>query len=328
MPVTKGQSLRLEILDELLSTRQRTFNELLAKVNQRLEPDYKSVGKRTLLRDLDFLIDEKGAPIHRPEKSDKLYYYTEKFSLKNIPIEEDDLASLKNAIDLLKQVDHFPITQEVDYIIRKLENRLNVESSDDQIYVQFERHTSALGTDLIGELLEAIKNKNTLRISYQPYNHSEPSEKIVHPYFLKEFRNRWFMIGREGDAKRITNYGLDRIKKIRPSNQEFLANDLFNPKEYFNNLIGVSVPENAKPEKVKIKVYKQAVPYILSKPIHLNQEVEKRFKDGSILVKLNLIVNYELKSVLLSYGAGVSVRTPKSLRDSMNGLIAEMLDLY
>jgi len=328
MPVTKAQSLRLEILDELLGSNRRTFQELLAKVNQRLYPDFKAIGKRTLLRDLDFLIDEKHAPVHRPTKADNFYYYTEKFSLKNIPIDQDELASLRNAIDILKQVDNFSIAQEVDYVIRKLENRLNVDCPDEHIYVQFERHTSARGAEYIDELLDAIKGKNALRISYQPYTHKEPSEKIVHPYMLKEFRRRWFLIGREGDGKRISNYAMDRIKKLRLSNDAYIENDLFDPEQYFSNLIGVSVPEGAKPEKISIKVYKQAVPYILSKPIHLNQTVEKVFADGSMLVNLRLIVNYELKSILLSYGTGISVRGPKYLRTSMKELIIEMSGLY
>jgi predicted DNA-binding transcriptional regulator YafY len=77
----------------------------------------------------------------------------------------------------------------------------------------------------------------------------EPTEKIVHPYLLKEFRNRWFLLGREGDATRVTNYALDRIKKIKPSNEQYLDNDLFNAFQYFNHLIGVSVPEGGETRK-------------------------------------------------------------------------------
>ena len=152
--------------------------------------------------------------------------------------------------------------------------------------------------------MEAIKNRTTLKVTYHPYTHSEPGERIVHPYLLKEFRNRWFLLGREGNATRTTIYALDRMKKIRPSNLTYVENDLFEPEQYFQHLIGVSVPEGACPEEIEIKVHKSAAPYVLSKPIQSDQKIIKRYKDGSLLVRLNLIINYELKSVLLSYGPG------------------------
>jgi predicted DNA-binding transcriptional regulator YafY len=126
----------------------------------------------------------------------------------------------------------------------------------------------------------------------------------------------------------VTNYALDRIKKIKPSNEQYLDNDLFDPFQYFNHLIGVSVPEGAQPENIEIKVHRQAVPYILSKPIHMNQEILKRYMDGSLLIRVNLIINYELKSMLLSYGAGVEIRKPKILRAALKEIVAAMMDLY
>lgn len=136
------------------------------------------------------------------------------------------------------------------------------------------------------------------------------------------------LLGREGNATRVTNYALDRIKKIRPSDQGYKENDLFDPTQYFNHLIGVSVPEGASPEEIEIKIHKSAAPYVLSKPIQFNQETLKRYKDGSLLIGLKLIINYELKSVLLSYGPGLEVRKPRSLRQALSELLDEMAALY
>jgi len=328
MPTTKNQDIRLEVLDELLSIKKWTLEELLDRVNQRIGDHLNTINKRTLFRDIKYLIEEKNAPIHRPERNDDLYYYTETFSLKNIPLDQDEIALLKNAIEILKQVDNFYILNEVEEVIRKLENRIHVQTNNDVPFVQFEKHTSSLGNEYINDLIEAIKSKVSLRISYQPYTKTSPSEKVVHPYLIKEFRNRWFLIGREGNANRITNYSLDRIKKIKSSPETYIENDIFDPKEYFKHLIGVSVPEGAKPEEIWIKVYKQAVPYVLSKPIHFNQEIVKTFKNGTILIKLNLIINYELKSYLLSYGPGLEVKKPTSLREDVDGFVTEMKQLY
>lgn len=328
MPATKNQALRLEILDELLATKKWTIDELLNRVNQQVDTNQNPIDKRTLFRDIKYLSEEKGAPIHRPEKKDNLYYYTEKFSLKNIPLDEDDVASLKNAIQLLKQVDNFAILNDVEDVIRKLENRIHTPTTRQEILVQFEKHTSSSGHEYMNELLEAIKSKVPLRITYQPYSHPTAHEKVVHPYLLKEFRNRWFLFGRDEGATRLTNYALDRIKKLKTTKEVFIENDLFDPEEYFKHLIGVSVSEGAQPESIEIKVQKPSVPYIRSKPIHRNQETLKVYKDGTILIRLNLIINYELKSILLSYGAGIEVKKPKKLRVEMMEIIEEMKRIY
>jgi predicted DNA-binding transcriptional regulator YafY len=328
MPTTKNQLLRLEVLDELLAARKWTLDELLNRVNQKIEAQQNSIDKRTLFRDIKYLIEEKDAPIHRPEKKDNLYYYTEKFSLKNTPLDEEDVASLKSAIQILKQVDNFNLVNEVDEVIKRLENRIHVQSAEQAVFIQFEKHTSSSGHEYMNDLLEAIKSKTALRISYQPYSHPAPQEKVVHSYLLKEFRNRWFLFGRDEGANRLTNYALDRIKKVKVTKEAYVENDIFEPEAYFKYLIGVSVPEGAQPESIEIKVYKPSVPYILSKPIHHNQELVKVYKDGTALIKLKLIINYELKSMLLSYGSGIQIIKPKSLRQDVRALIKEMQQLY
>lgn len=149
MPATKNQDIRLEILDELLSLRKWTLEELLERVNRKIGDISDPVTRRTLFRDINYLIETKNAPIHRPEKGNNLYYYTESFSLKNIPLDEEDLASLKNAVQILKQVDNFHLLREVDDVVRKLENRIHIESAEQPILLQFEKHTSSLGTEHI-----------------------------------------------------------------------------------------------------------------------------------------------------------------------------------
>ena len=298
-------------------------------INDKLGDEGKSINKRTLFRDISNLIEEKDAPVHRPEKGDEFYYYTSKFSIKNVPLDEDDVASLRKAIVVLKQVQDFQMMDELEGIIRKLENKIHTQTDHQQTVVQFERHTSSSGKEYFDNLMDAIESKISIKLFYQPFGFVEPLEKIVHPYLLKEFRNRWFLIGREGNADYVNNYALDRIKKIKNSEVAFVENNLFDPDHYFDSLIGVSVPRGAKPEPIDIKVFKPSVPYVLTKPIHHDSQTTlKENKDGSIVIRLNLIINFELKSILLGYGKGLEVKKPKILRDEMKNLIKETVALY
>lgn len=326
MPATKNQTRRLEILDELLR-QKRTKSELLQRLNEK-NADFGKVDLRTLYRDINYLIDEKRAPIHRPEKGDNFYYYTEKFSLKEIPLDEDEVSLLRRAISILREVEAFELLDEVDAVIRKLERRIHTSPAQLPAIVQFEHHTPADGHKYFDDLFEAIQAKTAIRLSYQPFIHKTPLELVVHPYLLKEYRNRWFLLARIAGETKVSTFALDRIKKLRNSDVAFIENDLFDPDTYFSNVIGVTVPLGEEPVDIELKIDAQLAPYILSKPIHSSQELVKKHADGSLSAKIRLIINYELKSILLGYGPGIEVRKPQFLRAELKNLWRQGLARY
>lgn len=128
------------------------------------------------------------------------------------------------------------------------------------------------------------------------------------------------MIARDDKFNTTCNLALDRIRRVKPLQSSFKENDLFDPNTYFNNLVGVTFPEGEEIRNIVLRASPNQVPYIKSKPIHFTQETED-LKDGWILVKLNLINNYELRSVLLSYGADIEVIEPIELRKQMREIL-------
>lgn len=314
--------LRIEILDELLGgIKKRNYEELLDVLNEKLtEQGDRPVSLRTLQYDIANLAERKEAPIHRPDKKDVRVYYTEKFSLKTIPIDPEEVAILRNAVAILKKAANIHITKEVDEIISRLENRIHTNVADSNTMIAFEEHTEAGGKEYFEDLFNAIKEKSTIKLTYQPFG-KEEREWLVHPYMLKEYRNRWFLIGRIGDSQKLSNIRLDSIKgKIKNTKEPFIENNLFDTETYFNNVIGVTIPAEQEPLAIIIKVAASSADYIRTKPIHKSQVITKENKDGSMRLELNLFNNYELKSTLMSYGPAVEVLKPDSLRNEMKTL--------
>jgi predicted DNA-binding transcriptional regulator YafY len=328
MPSTRKPTERAEILDELLRFGSWTGPELLERLNEKLvDNDGEAITERTYKRDLDYL-ESKGAPLHRPKKGDMVYYYTEKFSLKDIRLDGDEVRALKQAINILKKVENFQVMDELDLIIGKLENRIHTNVADNQTIVQFENHTKALGSEKFTDLFDAIREQTAIEIIYQSYKHPAPKEYIVHPYLLKEYRNRWFLLGRDGDSNRVMTLGLDRIKKIKVSKQKFLTNDLFHPDTYFDKVIGVSIDYDKKPEDIILKVNPISVQHVESKPIHKDQETVRKEKDGSLIIKLNLMINYELKATIMGFGDGIEVLEPSYLRKEIKQIHERSIGQY
>lgn len=321
MPKVKDFYHRIEIIDECFRQKGKkwSIDALLKAVNQKLLDRYdEEVSKRTVQYALDYLINEKAAPIKKVKEGAKVYYFYDdaNYSIKTLPLTDEEIVLLKDAVELIKQIGSVSIAQDLVSVIAKLENTIAKNPISDRTIIQFERQTTATGLEFMDDLFTGVKEKIVLKITYQPFG-KEPYEQLVHPYLLKEYRNRWFLIARDDNHNTLCNLALDRMKSLKPTKGVFTENDLFDPATYFNNLIGVTFPLDEAVSNIILKVTKAQAPYITSKPIHFTQEIEGPFSDGSILVKLKLINNYELRSVLLSYGADVEVLEPESLREQM-----------
>lgn len=335
MPQNKDFAIRIEILDECLRNKYRkwTLQDLIDAVNEKLTERYgKTVSKKTVQDDLKYMQEElpKPAPIEKRKEGYVTYfsYSDPNYSIKNLPIELEEIEYLKDAIDLLRQVNDFKILGDVDSIINKLQNTVNTNTEGGSAIVQFEKHTTALGTEYIDGIFDAIKGNTVLRITYQSFKAPAPVQCIFHPYLLKEYRNRWFVIGRKEKEGSVIILALDRIKEIKNSGEEYIQNNLFNPDSYYNNLIGVSIPDGEKIQPIELKVTNNQSPYIRTKPIHHTQEIIYEYKNGDIKVRLWLINNYELRSVLLSYGSDIEVLKPESLRNEMKEIFKKAVNNY
>jgi len=331
MPKSKDFYRRIELIDECLRqfSKKWDIETLKTAINRKLEfTGEETISKRTIQYALAYLIDEKGAPIQKKKIGSNVYYtYADaNYSIKNLPLSDEEIVLLKDAVEVIRQIGSTSIANEAATIIAKLENTIAKNPLSERSLIQFEKHTTASGTEHLHDLFTAVKEKIVLNITYQPFG-KEPYTQVVHPYLLKEYRNRWFLLSRDDQHNTLCNLALDRIKHIKPAKAGFKENDLFDPTTYFNNLIGVTIPAGASVSEIVLKVKPAQVPYIKTKPIHFNQETMDQ-EDGSMLVTLRLIDNYELRAVLLSYGPDVEVLQPTTLREQVRQLLQAGLNNY
>ena len=313
MPQVKNQFFRYEVLHYLLSNYKYSKEILLDKLNERLEDKgYKSISKRTLVYDLNYL-EEEGAEIHRPNKADPYYYYIETYIPEVSQLDADDMDILKTAVALLKNISGFRIAKDVEDVLLKLKYTRHLVNPESKKLISFEDHTIAQGTVWLDKLSEALHYKRALRIVYKPFL-EKTREIIFHSYYIKEYRNRWFVFGLNAQENKIDNLALDRIEEIGDSAEPFIENKNFNAETYFDNMIGVTRKKEAKIQEIKILARPSQADYILTKPIHRKQEILETNNDGSMVIGLKLIINYELISTLLSYGDGIKILEPASLK--------------
>ena len=212
----------------------------------------------------------------------------------------------------------------VEEIKARLEQSFNLKT-DEQI-ISFEDNPFLKGRDFIGDLYNAIVNKQAIKLEYKPFNRESPLIYDFHPYRLKQYNNRWFLIGITTENSNITNIALDRIVGFQVINETFLPISI-DFEERFEDVIGVSIPNNSEPQKILIKVISNQWNYIKTKPIHGSQKIKKENSDYTI-IEIDVHINHELQSLLLSFGDMIEVLEPLDFRELLAGRINFMKNQY
>jgi predicted DNA-binding transcriptional regulator YafY len=334
MAVIKNALLRYQTLDKCLrnSGRRYTFNDLLEEVNKALvEDNYLSNGirERQLKEDIRFMRSESGynAPIESEPGDGKkhYYYYAEpRFSINNSPLTITEAEQIKSVLTLFQRFEGSPGFEWISEIGVILKDSFGIKTESSKV-IEFESNVDYSGHHFITPIFNAIVNKTVLRINYEPFD-QEAFELEFHPYYLKQYNNRWFVLGYNPHTKMETwNLALDRIQEINLVDGKFHETNI-DWEFYFSEIIGVTKPIDASEEIVELEFSKKLAPYIITKPLHQSQKNYPN--EEGLKVKYNLIVNYELEQVILSFGEGVKVISPIQLKTKIEDRLKMALVNY
>lgn len=334
MPINKMALLRYKTIDACLQNRFRkwTLEDLVEACSDALyefEGITKGVSLRTVQLDLQTMRSEKlgyNAPIIVTDR--RFYTYEDKsYSITNIPLSQHDLGTLNDVVNVLKQFKGFGYFSEMQEMIAKLENKVMSQKNKGVSFLDLEKNELLTGLNHIDPLLKAVQKKMVLEITYQSFKARQPSQFIVYPYLLKEFRNRWFVLCMRKDKPDELILALDRMKEIRELPQERFKDAPFNVNRYFENVIGVTKRLNQPTETVKFRVSHAHAPYVLTKPFHSSQKVLAADHNGTIF-SINVVLNMELEKEFLAFGETLEVLSPKFLRSMISRRINKAAQLY
>ena len=175
-------------------------------------------------------------------------------------------------------------------------------------------------------VLEAIKESVKLSFTYASFARSRAESKIVfQPYFLKRYKQRWYMIGFQEKRSQIRTYALDRIKEMQLVQEKFEKPGTITLERLFGNIVGVTTSE-ADIKTVKLKATSTQAKYFRALPLHPSQTEEVHDQYSIFTYKLKL--NYELAHEILSLGAAVKVLDPPELRAMVVTQLQETLEQY
>jgi predicted DNA-binding transcriptional regulator YafY len=335
MSQNKNALIRYKTIDKCLQNkyRQWTLEDLIEACSEALfeyEGRENPISKRTIQMDIQLMRSEKlgyNAPIVVYDK--KYYKYEDdEFSITDIPLTETDMNVLTETVSMLKQFKDFSLFNDVSDILQRLEDKIYAEKSHTKPVIYLDKNDNLKGLHYLDEIYQAIIKKVTLVITYKSFKSIEESKFHFHPFILKEFNNRWFLIGKRKDSAPVSNLALDRIIAIDYDfNLPYLEED-FDAESFYKNIIGVTVNSGLQPRRIELWVNPENAPYVLTKPLHQSQRLIQENEDKSVIVHLFISPNYEMERLLLGFGDGIEILRPENLRNRMKKILQKALNRY
>ncbi len=236
---------------------------------------------------------------------------------------------LDEVITVLNNLKDKEISEDLKGIVQKLGDTIRISSligdGKESDFIDFEKVPEIWGSDFLPALVEGIRNRKVLEIYYQPFYEDKPYFIRVHPYLLKEYHYRWYLIGLNETKKELRTYGLDRIWEIKETELPYISKK-FNARDYFKNTVGIISPPGD-PPRVRIEVLKPQAHYLITQPLHPSQSIESE-DDKCIVFNYRVHPTYEFRTLILGLGSDIKILEPVGLRNDMIRELKNALDGY
>jgi predicted DNA-binding transcriptional regulator YafY len=302
-----------------------TKEYILKKVEEVVGP----VSLSSLEKDFGKMRELFNAPILYNRVHNGYHYTEEGFSIKEFPLTEEEIEALDFSTAVLQVLKQTPIFKRFEGAVEKVISGYRagkILGKEDADIIQVESPVSDSGSQFIDPIYQAILQSQPLLIRYQSFV-NEASEHRLSPYLLKEYRNRWYVVGFSEQKSNTIVLALDRILEIKNSKSKWHTDENFHPQEYFKYSFGITQLQDAKPELVELSLTPLQAKYVLSQPLHTSQQVIST-TDTEVRITLHVYLTPELRMTILGLGSGVKVLNPEKLVKQISEEINEMKKLY
>lgn len=200
------------------------------------------------------------------------------------------------------------------------------ESKDSLKYISFDNAGSLQGIENLKPLLEAIKMRRKVTFEHYNFHTRKSREFMFKPYLLREYQNRWYVVGQIGNHSEFRSFGVDRMSKLKLLTETFARAKKDQPEDLFENTIGM-VYSLGKVERVVLSFSPTQGEYVKSLPYHRTQKVLID-DDKECRIELMVVPNYELTHLILMQGDSVKVLEPQWLADEIVDELENALSNY
>ena len=288
---------------------------------------------RTIMRDIDAMRLDLGAPIAFNREKNGYYYEKEIFSLPTIRLTEGELISIFLGEEILKKFKNTPFEATIRRAFEKVELLLPQSVSIDfneigQTYSFDIRQTRPLdkhSAKTFDTLAKAIGSKTSVEINYYAISRDATQKRVIDPYHLRHTQGAWYVIGYCHFRKDVRTFAVNQIRAIKSLDKTFVVQDNFSPEEFFKHSWGLL--EGGKLTKVVVKLSKEIARWFVDRKLHPSQQTKEN-KDGSLTLTFKIAGIEEVKRWILSQGRHAKVVEPRHLWEEIRNEAKQTLEQY
>ncbi len=326
MAQDKTQLLRLIFIDRKI--REGMQKGVLA--NCRTLAEEYEVSRKSILRDIDYLKNQRDAPIaYDPVK--RGYYYTERhFALPAMSLSESDLFAICIAEQALMQYRGTPLYKDLRTIFRKIEEGLSdsasIVSSLSTLPINFVyRGQARVNSEIWKTVSDCLKKNRMITISYRKAGDKKATERDLDPFRLLSYNGEWYLIGFCHLRRKILTFALSRIQQAILLDKNRKTEEPKHLKEQLADNFGIFSAETRHP--VRILFSGKSAHIVRERLWHPEQRLEE-IGDDKIRLSFSAGDLGEIKRWVLGWGKDAVVQAPRELIDEMEKEIGEMGNAY
>ena len=340
MATNKNALVRYQALDKCFASKTKHYYmedlvEACRKALLHVNGDQGSKGaegvqRRQIYKDMEAMQLMYGVIIEAHRDGHRMYYHYDGYkTMADSGPSQEEIDILMDAATVLQRFEGVPHLDWLNDLDNKLYTTSKLGNSTQKV-VSFQHNPYLTGMDKwYKPIFEAIVAQKVIDLIYHPFG-KELMTVTVSPYHLKQYNNRWFLIGRSKGLNTLSNYAIDRVEGVKETSKTYEPLDEdFDFDEWFSDVVGVSVDPNAPVGTVILHVNDRAWHYISTKPLHESQSIlHGKQADGRWEIRLKVQDNYELRSLLRSFGDEIEVMAPASLRNEMKEMAESVFNMY
>lgn len=174
-------------------------------------------------------------------------------------------------------------------------------------------------------VIDSLKQQKRLTFLYKSYERTLAHQVTIEPYFVRIFKQLWYVVGNNVADKKIKTYSLDRMSDPRITDHSYIIPSNFNAKDYFANCFGITTSKG-EAKHIVLRVEPLQAKYLRALPLHHSQHEE--LYDKYSIFHYRMYLTYDLMQQLMSYGPKIEVLEPRELRIEIQQKLKEALSLY
>jgi predicted DNA-binding transcriptional regulator YafY len=297
------------ILKELEASRRATIDGLAEQTG---------VTTRTIRRDLEAL-QEAGFPLFDETHDGKKYWTLEQKAFKRLDDTAFTLAELSALYfsrTLVECLSGTAFERDVRSAFDKLAAALTpgMRQFLDRMPLVMQAkaepgaHAAEPRTKEVAQLIEATLQNRRVSMRYHSFSSNREKTYLLEPYRLLFGQGGLYVIGFVPEYGELRTFSVDRIAQVSLTEERFEPLEL--PDDTFAHSLGVN---QGTPEPIEITFAPRIARYVRERVWHPSQQFTDR-DDGSLLLTLNVVNDWALKSWILGFGPLATVVSPSVLQ--------------